>query len=85
MVKNFLKHLFIERKDQSWDTYNLIGGGLGFIPCPKCSKKIYELGISTLSLIKNRKCSVPFSSGAEWTESFVAQDEGRTETGQCWH
>ncbi len=76
MVKNFSKHLFIERKDQPWDTYNLIDGGLGFIPCPKCSKKIYELGISTLSLIKNRKCSVPFSDTVRTTpERYIMQED----------
>ena len=52
---HFSKYLFSERKNQPWDKH------FGFIPCPKCSKKIYELGTSTLSLIKNRKCTVPLS------------------------
>ena len=56
MVKNFLKHLFSERKGQSWINID----DSGFIPCPKCSQDIYELGDSIESLIKNRICTVPF-------------------------
>ena len=61
MVKHHSNYLFSERKNEPWEH---IHRSSGFIPCPKCSKKLYISGECISTLIHNRKCSVSFKNSS---------------------
>ena len=59
IVKSHRKYLFSERKNKLWEH---IHRSSGFIPCPKCSKKLYISGECISTLIHNRKCPISFKN-----------------------
>jgi len=50
---------FCERNNYDYNQ-NKVHNSFGFIPCPKCAKRIINGEIKLNDLIKNRKCKTPF-------------------------
>jgi hypothetical protein len=69
-------HWFIQNRSDSANLTSLtpqqeaVHGNEGFIPCPECASKVTAETISTL--IRNRKCQVPYPGDTVVTVAVAA-------------
>jgi hypothetical protein len=55
-IKNFCERGYKLTKDQR----EISDNHFGFVPCPKCAKKILQKELDIIDLIKDRICEKPF-------------------------